>query len=116
MPVTKIISLSIAPSEPRELAYTNLTATSIEVTWSTPASPNGIIESYSLVYTESVSNTSSPVDNIPGNQEAYNITGLMEYERYVVEVFAVTDRGKGPSSTPLDVLTDQHRKNPFIAQ
>ena len=92
------------------MAYRNLTATSIEVTWSPPANPNGIIERYSLVYTESISNTSTTVD-IPRNQEAYNITDLMEYERYVVQVFAVTDQGRGPSSTPLDVLTDQHRKN-----
>ena len=88
----------------------NLTATSIEVTWSPPANPNGIIERYDLEYTESITNTPTTIE-IPGDQEAYNITNLMEYECYVVRVYAFTDRGRGPSSVPLDVLTDQHCKN-----
>ena len=97
------------------MAYRNLTATSIEVSWLPPANRNGIIERYYLVYTESVSNTNTTAD-IPGNQQAYNITNLLEYERYVVRVFAVTDRGRGPSSMPLDVLTDQYRKNQPITK
>ena len=93
------------------MTYRNLTATSIEVTWSPPANPNGIIERYILTYTESVNNIDQNISDISGDQTAQNVTNLMEYEQYVIQIFAVTDKGTGPLSMPLDVLTDQHRKS-----
>ncbi len=40
----------------------------------------------------------------------YNLTGLMEYERYAVVVIALTDKGRGVESDKLDVLTEEHCK------
>ena len=37
-----------------------------------------------------------------------DLTGLMEYERYSVVVYAFTDKGRGAGSRPLMVLTSEH--------
>ena len=37
-----------------------------------------------------------------------DLTGLMEYERYSVVVYAFTDKGRGAGSSPLMVLTSEH--------
>ena len=37
-----------------------------------------------------------------------DLTGLMEYERYIVVVYAFTDKGRGEGSDQLMVLTSEH--------
>ena len=47
---------------------------------------------------------------------SYNLTGLMEYERYNVSVIALTDKGEGEESKKLYVLTEEHCKfNPKLS-
>lgn len=37
-----------------------------------------------------------------------DLTGLMEYERYIVVVYALTDKGRGEGSDQLMVRTLEH--------
>lgn len=46
-----------APSAPRFIHFSELTTTSVNVSWAEPVFPNGIIESYRLIY-----EPSTPID------------------------------------------------------
>ena len=90
------------------MEYVNLTSTAIQVTWMPPADPNGIVESYILMLTFEANGTSNNVTNILVT--IYNVTGLMPYQEYTVVVYALTDKGPGSGSVPLNVLTDEDSK------
>ncbi len=74
-----------------------------------PDAPNGLIDNYTIVYVEVRTNMQRSVTAgvIP---TMFNLTGLMEYERYEVTVTASTDKGPGDQSDTLDVLTEEHCK------
>ena len=99
---------SLVPSAPLNVTYENLTATSIHVYWFTPAEPNGIIDNYTVEYTNIPTNETLCRDGIVPT--FVNITGLMEYQPYTVVVYAYTDNGRGEGSDPLMVLTAEHCK------
>jgi len=63
--------------------------------------------SYSIVYQEvdSGSATAREVSGILGTE--YRITGLSAYKTYLFRVMAVNNVGRGLSSTPLVVTTDE---------
>ena len=86
--------------------YENITADSIRVYWDPPAESNGVLESYRLMYTEVITNTTSVITDIEPQNTL--VTPLMEYEMYIVRVAASTDKGFGAYSDPLDVLTAEH--------
>ena len=100
------------PSAPRELDYVNLTSTAIEVTWLPPDDPNGIVESYILMLTFEANGTSNNITNI--SAATFNVTGLLPYQVYTVVVYALTNRGAGSGSVPLNVLTDEDSKLTMI--
>ena len=106
------IYILTVPSSPLELEYVNLTSTAIQVTWMPPADPNGIVESYILMLTFEANGTSNNVTNILVT--TYNVTGLMPYQEYTVVVYAMTDKGPGSGSVPLNVLTDEDSKLTMI--
>ena len=92
--------------------YVNLTSTAIEVTWMPPDDPNGIVESYILMLTFEANGTSNNITDISAT--TFNVTGLQPYQVYTVVVYALTDRGAGSGSVPLNVLTDEDSKLPLI--
>lgn len=91
------------PSEPRNVSFTALTSTSFTVTWLPPASPNGIIDNYTLQYTDTT--TGMMVVEMGITTESQVLEGLSPARRYRVVVSALTDKGPGPESEPLVVTT-----------
>ena len=67
-----------------------------------------MVTNYTIVYTEIERNITALETDVIGT--SYNVTNLMEYERYTFVVIALTDKGEGPKSMPLDVLTAEHCK------
>ena len=101
----------LVPSEPRNLSYVNVSASSIRVSWDPPLEKNGIILSYTLEYTELLTNTTTYIDILPGSEQErvhVLIEQLMEYDEYTVRVAASTDKGPGSFSRTLNVLTAEH--------
>ena len=98
------------PSEPVNLRYENVTATSIRLFWDPPLEPNGILQYYRVMYVEAVTGRTVTIpDILPGSENTgLLIEPLMEYHEYVMTVAASTDKGFGNYSDPLDVLTDEH--------
>ena len=100
----------VGPSEPLNLTYENVSAISIRVFWDPPAERNGILENYTLMYEEFGTGQVVTVSDIPPGSESEGVVvePLMEYHMYSVRVAASTDKGFGPYSNPLEVLTDEH--------
>ena len=74
------------------------------MTWLPPANPNGIIDNYTLRYTNTT--TGMMVDEIMGiTTESQVLEGLSPFRGYRVVVSALTDKGPGPESEPLVVTT-----------
>ena len=96
------------PSAPLDLSYRNITPNSINVTWSPPANPNGIIDNYTLQYMAVTMGTVT-MGNITVITEITRqlqlLDDLIPFRRYEVMVFALTDKGAGPVSVTLDVFT-----------
>ena len=88
----------------------NITAIKIRVFWDPPKKKHGILENYKLMYEEfSTGLVVELADIPPGNEsEGFVVEPLMEYHMYSVRVAASTDKGFGPYSSPLEVLTDEH--------
>ena len=103
-------SLLTVPSEPINLRYENISASSIRLFWDPPPEPNGVLQSYRVTYVESgTERTVMESDIEPGNETSgFVVEPLMEYHEYLVTVAARTDQGFGDESLPLDVLTEEH--------
>ena len=71
-------------------------STAIQLTWSDPPTPYGIIVSYNISYNLSEVPVSVLVDAEDGNN--YLVTGLNEHTVYSFEIFASTRVGPGPSA------------------
>ncbi|XP_021240934.1 phosphatidylinositol phosphatase PTPRQ isoform X5 [Numida meleagris] len=90
-------------SPPQNVEIINITATEINLKWSPPEQPNGLITHYEVLYSDSsdlfVRNTSST--NI-------SLTEMMPYTLYNISVRAFTRLGHGnQSSFPLLVRTSE---------
>ena len=84
---------------------------SILVTWDEvpAADQNGIILTYTITYESLTENHNGNVTvNYPDHQTS--LTGLREYVNYSITVFASTVKGRGPTSDPIIVITDQDSK------
>lgn len=104
---------SAVPGEPpRSVTAVNSSSTSILVTWEPPREEVifGILRAFEIRYyiTSQPENISS-LNNIPATQRMFNITELLEFTNYSVEVSAVTI-GNGPFSDPVTVITDEDSK------
>ena len=100
------------PSEPVNLSYENVTASSIKLFWETPLELNGVILHYRVTYMEAVTNITMATPNLDPAMRTGGllIEDLMEYHYYEMRVAASTDKGFGNYSAPLTVLTDEHGK------
>ena len=106
---TCILNPHTVPSEPLNLRYMNNSAISITVFWDPPAERNGVLQNYTLMYEEFGTERMVFIDIPPGNEsDGFVVEPLMEYHMYSVSVAASTDKGFGPYSRPLEVLTDEH--------
>ena len=71
---------------------------------------NGIITGYAIVYQSQTENDNRIVFVFPGDRQK-DLTGLKEYVKYNIAVFASTIKGYGPASEPIIVVrTDQDSK------
>ena len=73
---------------------------------------NGIITGYIITYQSLTENDNGQVEAGP-NIRQVNLTGLKEFVKYTISVFASTVKGIGPPFV-LDVRTDQDSKSYII--
>ena len=89
----------------------NTSSTSILVLWDEVPleQQNGMITGYTITYQSQTEHHNGDVPAGPSDRQK-EITGLKEYVDYNITVFASTVKGRGPSSTPALVKTDQDSK------
>lgn len=93
------VSFSAVPASPPEsISARETSANSIEVTWSNPTLPYGVITSYSVRYNISDVNLTSFTTE---SQQA-TLEGLDEYTVYAISVSASTRLGFGPYAEVLE--------------
>ena len=73
----------------------------LEIQWSPPAVPNGIIVSYTVY------SNGTPVVNVSGSEVNYLLDGLSPYQEISVSVSASTKIGEGPQSEQKTTRTQQ---------
>lgn len=103
---------SAVPGEPPlNVTAVNSSSTSILVIWEPPGKEVifGILREFEIRYyiTSQPDNTSSHI--IPATHEMFNITELLEFTNYSIEISAITI-GNGPFSEPVTVITDEDSK------
>ena len=96
MPNDYAFSIAV-PTEPANFTAVTVNATSVMLVWTRPATPNGIITSYTLVYFT----PGQPASMIVFEDSTLSaVVGLLnEFTEYTFELFASTSVGGGPNAT-----------------
>lgn len=94
------------PKPPTSLVISDVTATSIKLTWN--AGNTDPIDSYSVQYKRKYAPGGALFEEIPEvTNTEYTITGLDAYTVYEFRVMAVNNIGRGIPSNPVDVTTGE---------
>ena len=93
----------LVPSAPLNLTVSAIGRHSINVAWSPPANPNGILLFYQLEY--SIVGQSSMTLDVPAESLAASLVELTPAQVYQVTVRASTSVGFGSSSEPVRATT-----------
>ncbi|XP_069485396.1 phosphatidylinositol phosphatase PTPRQ isoform X4 [Ambystoma mexicanum] len=104
-----------APSDPpRNVSYTNLTSTSILVSWSPPSKPNGLIQYYTIYYKNlsHILMQNFTNDDIGVEPENVSLSAILEnlatFSSYTLWITSSTSMGDGnQTSDPVHVYTDE---------
>jgi len=109
---TNTMHFTVPDSPPASFNATTINSTAIQLVWSEPPTPNGIIISYNITYNLSEMLASVLVDAEHGKK--YVVTELDEYTVYRFEIFASTRVGPGPS-TGAGAQTNETNKSSSIS-
>nr|XP_033808593.1 phosphatidylinositol phosphatase PTPRQ isoform X3 [Geotrypetes seraphini] len=100
-----MITLEDVPDDPpHNLSYCNLSSTSIQLSCSSPSSPNGLIQFYTISYL----GADGILQRVNHSYCVVVLSGLRKYSDYSVTASASTSVGHGPQTNPpLFVRTDE---------
>ena len=87
-------------------------STTIDVKWTTPAEPNGIIQNYLIEYGTSPNH--QPTEKQVANRTfQFTLNGLEKFTTYYIKVRGKTSK-KGNASEVLNATTSEDRKYMFF--
>ena len=93
-----------APSgPPLNVALTDITSTSMTVSWDPPVEPNGKIVGYKVIYYEKDNQETKTIPNVPGQR--YTIENLNPFRIYRISVACKSSGGIGPLSVAIENQT-----------
>ncbi|KFV62937.1 Phosphatidylinositol phosphatase PTPRQ, partial [Dryobates pubescens] len=95
---------TVPDSAPENITYRNISSVEIELSFSPPSIPNGIIQTYTI-YLQRTNGTEQRAINT--SLLTLSLLDLKKYTEYTVEVSASTAVGEGRRSPPLHILTDE---------
>ncbi|XP_017568819.1 phosphatidylinositol phosphatase PTPRQ-like [Pygocentrus nattereri] len=100
-----------APSDPpQNVSYTVLSPTTVKLNWSPPTQPNGVIQYYTIYYSD---NITISTQQVLGSVQWAVLTGLRAGQEYRVWLSSSTSLGDGGvSSTPLNFTTLEDGQSP----
>ena len=99
---------TVGPSRPLGVVVEASSSTTIEVKWSEPAEPNGIIQNYLIEYGKDPDQqtTEKAVTNLTFE---FTLTGLEKFTTYYIKVRGKTSE-RGNASEVLNATTSEDRK------
>ena len=92
---------------PRNFFAEAANSTSISLSWTRPATPNGVITHYTLTY--STNGGDESMEMVPPTLTSFPVDNLNEYTMYTFTLSASTIAGTGPSATA-SAITDEDGK------
>ena len=109
--INTIILCSVPGAAPENVRGHNTSSTSISVTWGeVPADKqHGKILRYLVIYKESEGDAET-MERVDSPSRRIELTKLIKYTVYSIQVLAATLKGDGPRSNPITVWTDQDGK------
>ena len=103
------LSLQAPSDAPQKIDIRNTTSgNQFNITWESPATPNGVIVNYQVNITDTVTGEIDSKDT--GNRTFLISIVLKHYHHYNISILAATSVGNGPPSDPMTKLTDEGRK------
>ena len=98
--IATVISLmmccTVPAGPPRQVFFIAETSTSLNITWSAPTTPNGVITEYQL---QCSSDNTIFTWAVMGSQTTTTLSGLLPYISYSCSITAHTSAGGGPAAT-----------------
>ena len=101
--ISFLFNLLAPDSPPQDLSLDSSTSTSLTVSWSPPAQPNGLITHYTLYADYGDGSTATPTTM----DSMFTISSLKPYQTVSVQVSASTSVGEGPRTETVEFTTDQ---------
>uniref|UniRef100_A0A667YVN6 Protein tyrosine phosphatase receptor type Q n=1 Tax=Myripristis murdjan TaxID=586833 RepID=A0A667YVN6_9TELE len=109
---TNILSSAYPPEPsgpPQNVSFANVTSSSVTLLWHPPSEPNGVIEHYTIYYSDNT--TRLPVSTLPAPASpdspfSYTLTGLTGGTNYTIWMTSSTSQGDGGvRSEPQTLIT-----------
>ena len=99
---------TVGPSRPQDFSVEASSSTTIDVKWSVPAEPNGIVQNYLIEYGEGPDQqTTEKV--VTNSTFQFTLTGLEKFTTYYIKVRGKTSE-RGNASEVLNATTFEDRK------
>ncbi|XP_051512787.1 phosphatidylinositol phosphatase PTPRQ-like [Myxocyprinus asiaticus] len=96
-------TIESAPSDPpQNVSYRLLTPTTVSLSWSPPTEPNGIIQYYTIYYTD---NYTEFTQTVPGSDHWWLLSDLIAGQEYSVWMSSSTSVGDGGVYSPPLIFT-----------
>ncbi len=93
-------------SKPQSLVLSNLTANTLTLSWSLPATNGGnAIIDYKIEFSSNGGTTWNAISHTASNNLAFDVSGLNRAQTYLFRVSAITGYGVGDASDALTVTT-----------
>ena len=105
-----IFTFLVPGAAPSNVTAKNTSSTSILVEWDEVPKDkrHGIIQSYAVIWKRVPGVYEPMVEDTPKLQ--FELTNLVKYTEYSIQVLAATRIGKGPASTAIVTRTDEDSK------
>ena len=99
---------TVGPSRPQGVFVEASSSTTIDVKWSAPAKPNGLIQSYLIEYGKSPDQQTTE-KAVTNRTFQFSLTGLEKFTTYYIKVRGKTSV-RGDASGLLNATTFEERK------
>ena len=106
-----IFTFSVPGAAPSNVRAKNTSSTSILVQWNEVPEDkrHGRIRSYTVSW-KRVQGGGQQTRDVVASVQQYELTNLIKYTEYSIQVLAATRIGKGPKSNPIVTRTDEDSK------
>ena len=111
-----VFHFNIVPSKPENVRVKALDAFTLRVSWSPPKEENGIIKRYVVYYRkkDGSKELNTSIDTL--NFLDSNITGLMPFTNYTIQIEAYTSKGAGNRSSFIDERTKESSRCKYVTK